>query len=163
MHAQDHGHGAAAGAGKAGKAAAAKQQLGEAQAAFDAAKCKGFKKSSDTRPAAEKEGCTPLKEALDNAQKAHDEAAGGAGAGRTASCLLARCRLPTWPAACAGFLAFAHACMQQARRDSPCVLPLTSRHAQSPRAAPGATCRHSGTCCHDQHVDYHNHDNDNDD
>ena len=58
------------------------KDLKDAQAAFDAAKCKGFKKSSDTRPAAEKAACAPLKEALDNAQKAHDkDGSKGAAAG----------------------------------------------------------------------------------
>ena len=51
------------------------------QAAFDQAKCKGFKKAGTTHTEGEKDACKPLKEALDNAIALLDGAVCGAGAG----------------------------------------------------------------------------------
>ena len=51
------------------------------QAAFDQAKCKGFKKAGTTHTEGEKDACKPLKEALDDAIALLDGAVCGAGAG----------------------------------------------------------------------------------
>ena len=57
------------------------KELKDAQAAFDAASCKGFKKKGATHTAEEKVACAPLKATLDEAQQAYDKEGGKGAAG----------------------------------------------------------------------------------
>ena len=62
------------------------KRLKDAEAAFDASGCKGFKKKDTAHTGAEKAACAPLKAKLDEAQKARDEcAAGSCGSGKGAA------------------------------------------------------------------------------
>ena len=49
----------------------------DAEVAFNASSCKGFRKKNAAQTAAEKAACAPLKAKLDEAQKARDQCAAG--------------------------------------------------------------------------------------
>ena len=68
---------ASASGGSAAALANKEKQLKDAEAAFDASGCKGFKKQDTANTAAEKAACAPLKAKVDAAQKARDECAAG--------------------------------------------------------------------------------------
>jgi len=53
------------------------KRLMDAEAAFNASSCKGFRNKNAAQTAAEKAACAPLKAKLDEAQKARDECAAG--------------------------------------------------------------------------------------